>query len=301
MIDTPPKMQELIEWFQEEEWKSELHPVELAAILHHKYILIHPFDDGNSRVSRLLVNYVLMKNDLPPIIIKSAENVKYLQALRKADVGDMDSFVEYVAGELDWSLGLCLKAAKGEKLEEDDDWSKELKILSLKGVRRPVKRDSLLTLDRLKDSIGPLLLKIMESSSSNIEPMFEKVECTIIYGNRNIKINILKDQILCDVPHILSSLRTENNLTLNIYYQNFKKDGLNSFEMNKGVFVKFEDYKYFILDESQHIVIEKNINSKLTKNEISKFLFFYGKSALKEIKFRIDNSTIQQFNNSTIR
>ena len=59
--DTPIKMGELIRWFREECTKREMHPLELAALLHYKFVLIHPFDDGNGRISRLLMNYVLLK------------------------------------------------------------------------------------------------------------------------------------------------------------------------------------------------------------------------------------------------
>ena len=84
-IDTPINMGELIQWYNNEAKKNELHPVELAALLHYKFVLIHPFDDGNGRISRLLMNYVLLKNNLPPVIIKTHDKKGYLNALNQAD------------------------------------------------------------------------------------------------------------------------------------------------------------------------------------------------------------------------
>ena len=68
--DTPIKMNELIQWYNTEIEKDELHPITLAALLHYKFVLIHPFDDGNGRISRLLMNYVLIKKNYPQLLLK---------------------------------------------------------------------------------------------------------------------------------------------------------------------------------------------------------------------------------------
>jgi Fic family protein len=65
--DTSPKMQAFAVWLRQELESPTLHPAAFAAKLHHDFVLIHPFDDGNGRVARLLVNYVLMRSGyLPP-------------------------------------------------------------------------------------------------------------------------------------------------------------------------------------------------------------------------------------------
>ncbi len=128
-LETPAKMQELMEWLQSEETSPTVIPVSLAALLHYRFVRIHPFDDGNGRVSRLLMNYVLLRNNFPPVIIKSADKAKYLRALNLADTGDTEAFVRYIAEQLVWSLELSIKAAKGESIEEPDDLDKELALL----------------------------------------------------------------------------------------------------------------------------------------------------------------------------
>jgi len=126
--ETPILMNELFTWYREEEPKNELHPVALAALLHYKFVRIHPFDDGNGRISRLLMNYVLIKHNFPPAIIKSADKKNYLFALNQADTGNLQAFVEYICHQLIWSIELYIKATKGESLEEDEDWRKKLTI-----------------------------------------------------------------------------------------------------------------------------------------------------------------------------
>lgn len=129
-IDTPVLMQELMEWYRAEE--NGLHPVTLAAMMHYKFVCIHPFDDGNGRVSRLIMNYILLRNGLPPAIIKSADKANYLNALHLADVGDFEPFISYIAEQVIWSLELSLKAAKGESVEEPDDVDKRIQLLKKK-------------------------------------------------------------------------------------------------------------------------------------------------------------------------
>ena len=130
--ETPAKMWDLMEFYRNKVISFETNPVWLAAMVHYKFVCIHPFDDGNGRISRLLMNYILLKNNLPPVIIKSADKSSYLMALNKADVGDENAFIEYIADQLIWSLQLKLKAAKGEDFEEDDDYLKEIKLLPAK-------------------------------------------------------------------------------------------------------------------------------------------------------------------------
>lgn len=71
----------LLKWFN----KNKLHPLTLATIFHHKFEKIHPFMDGNGRTGRMLLNYILLRNNYPPLIILNKERKEYLEALRKAD------------------------------------------------------------------------------------------------------------------------------------------------------------------------------------------------------------------------
>jgi Fic family protein len=109
-IETPIKMGELMEWYHITCKEQKLHPVEIASILHHKFVLIHPFDDGNGRISRLLINYILLKNNYPPIIIKSEDKKNYLLALRQTDVGNIEFFTKYIAQLLLESLASIVDA-----------------------------------------------------------------------------------------------------------------------------------------------------------------------------------------------
>src|SRR5690606_28137497 len=79
-----PEMRDLIDWLREEEAKKEKHPIEIAMEFHLKFLTIHPFDDGNGRMGRILMNLILMKSGLAPAVIQRDEKPEYLNALVQA-------------------------------------------------------------------------------------------------------------------------------------------------------------------------------------------------------------------------
>jgi len=105
----------LLKWYNKN--KDKLHPLVLATIFHHKFEKIHPFMDGNGRTGRMLLNYVLMINNYPPLIIHKKTRTEYLSALREADNsspkkaerGDYLPLVQFNASEITdtyWSIFL---------------------------------------------------------------------------------------------------------------------------------------------------------------------------------------------------
>lgn len=84
--ETPALMTDLVDWYNKAEAEGKLTPVELAALFHYRYIRIHPFEDGNGRIARLIVNYILTKHDYPMIVVRSRLKSEYLEALHAADL-----------------------------------------------------------------------------------------------------------------------------------------------------------------------------------------------------------------------
>ena len=84
--ETPGLMGDLVDWYNAAEREGKLSPVELAALFHYRYIRIHPFEDGNGRIARLMVNYILTRHDYPMIVIRSRGKSEYLEALHRADL-----------------------------------------------------------------------------------------------------------------------------------------------------------------------------------------------------------------------
>jgi len=80
-INVPLEMQMLME--QYEDW-AVYHPLIRACLLHGEFVKIHPFVDGNGRTARLLLNFALIKNGYPPVIIKNEDRADYYDALEMA-------------------------------------------------------------------------------------------------------------------------------------------------------------------------------------------------------------------------
>ncbi|MEG1269153.1 MAG: Fic family protein [Oscillospiraceae bacterium] len=75
-------------FFAELPFKDELNAIELAAYTHAEFVKIHPFEDGNGKTSRLLMNYQLMKNRFLPISIRKENRLPYFEALEEYAVKD---------------------------------------------------------------------------------------------------------------------------------------------------------------------------------------------------------------------
>ncbi len=75
-----------------------LHPVLRAAELHYNLAAIHPFNDGNGRTARLMMNAVLLRHGYPLAIIEVGERGGYLAALDDANAGDVLPITRLVVG-----------------------------------------------------------------------------------------------------------------------------------------------------------------------------------------------------------
>lgn len=66
--------------------KNKVHPVELAALFHLKLVTIHPFADGNGRISRLMMNFVLNRHGFPMLNISYEKRAGYYRALERSQI-----------------------------------------------------------------------------------------------------------------------------------------------------------------------------------------------------------------------
>ncbi|PIU20959.1 MAG: hypothetical protein COT15_04810 [Candidatus Diapherotrites archaeon CG08_land_8_20_14_0_20_34_12] len=96
--EVPYLMQELVKWHEENE--ELIHPVELAAKFHTKFTSIHPFADGNGRMARLLMNYILQQKEMPFTNIPLAKREAYMITQAEGNKENYKPFTRFLANEI---------------------------------------------------------------------------------------------------------------------------------------------------------------------------------------------------------
>lgn len=268
--EVPGMMQDLMAWYDS---ASDLHPVQKAAILHHRFIVIHPFGDGNGRTARLLVNYHLMRHGLMPLVVKSADKSNYLHCLKLADAGDLTPFAEYLADAEVWALELAIKAAKGGSIEEPSDVDKEIALFKqhhkeTEGPRLEKSEEVLAKTYRL--SLRPLFQRFIEAMIP-FEEFFKTTRYHVKIGRphgmhteRSSCIRAMENAFnelefrarsARGEPVLLAgrtnqfkdlTLDSLDELSMTVSFDDYLRGGTNIFNAHGNMKVSFSQYKYAV-------------------------------------------------------
>ena len=178
---TPPEqvkqaMGDLIDWYRVKEREGE-HPIVIAATFHYRFVRIHPFDDGNGRMARLLMNMILIKHGYTVAMIRRENRDEYLSKLEHTDkTEDLSEFITYIASCCEYALNLYLKAARGEPIDDIEDIDKEIKLFKQSYARTNIQGFS------SKSFVKSVLSPFYEYCSGkvwSISDMFGNVDVTI--------------------------------------------------------------------------------------------------------------------------
>ena len=186
--ETPARMHELVDWFRET-WPpvGEADAVAVAADLHHRFAAVHPFDDGNGRMARLLMNVVLMRAGYPPAVIRQENRSAYYGALAAADGGELGPFVRFVADELAATLELYLRALRGEP--DPDAFGRRAALLrrEVEAAVASHSREAADLADRVAsvsaEYVAPFLSRI-DDGVQKLAPLFARFGRTFSYETR---------------------------------------------------------------------------------------------------------------------
>ena len=185
--ETPALMQDLVDdyragWAQVEAGGADA--VVFAADLHHRFAAVHPFDDGNGRMARLLMNLVLMRAGYPPAVIRQENRPAYYGALAEADAGSLDALVRFVASELEATLDLYLRTLRGEP--DPTAFSRRVALLKKEvetsGGAAERSPEAIARITR--QFIAPLLERIGQGFEE-LRPLFAHANVSVEYSRRN--------------------------------------------------------------------------------------------------------------------
>ena len=93
-LDVEDCIDEMFKWINRNTHKH--NPIIVASILHHWITWIHPFNDGNGRVSRLMLDFFLLQKGYPEIVIKIDNRDDYYDSLVSADSGILKNLIELI-------------------------------------------------------------------------------------------------------------------------------------------------------------------------------------------------------------
>ena len=106
VAEIPKKLTEFFRWLNKHDNEDKKNIVEFACMAHYKFVSIHPFGDGNGRISRLVMNYILLKNSFPLMLIKNTDKRAYFKSLEKSQLNNDEIYF------LKWFMKYYIKANK---------------------------------------------------------------------------------------------------------------------------------------------------------------------------------------------
>lgn len=240
--ETPILMQGFVADLNQAIEKSDRNLIEIAAHFHHAFTRIHPFDDGNGRVARLIVNYLLLRNGCPPLIIRFERKAAYFSALREADSGNLMPLIEFFAEQLRWSLDAAIKAAKGESIEEVSDAEKEVALFvrqQMAEVRGVLQLDAKIVRE-LYELGWRALFESFERKFSALFPLFATHQWRFIPA-REDKTD-WRSAFEADVEQLANG----RQLKLTIEFGGYRGSAKNPFKFESSIAVKTGEFKYEI-------------------------------------------------------
>ncbi|MBK7468148.1 MAG: Fic family protein [Saprospiraceae bacterium] len=268
--ETPALINDLLNWYLSKVDEKNINPILLAAEFHYKYIRIHPFDDGNGRTARILMNFILMQFGYPPVIIKTNDKENYFAALRQADAGLLEPFIEYISKNLNNSLELMIRGAKGEIIEEPDDLDKEIALLEqkLKTVAQPIEisKSQKAVLELYDNSISELIKKFIDKGEK-----FEKFYVKNLFYLNGVYVTSPHSKYDAILNYRNSIKEDISSIVFQFDYQAFNQTGFQEFNHISQIRFTFDTTRYRV-GNSSGVTIEKLYGEQLDEMEINEII-----------------------------
>lgn len=266
--ETPAKMHDLLVWYNEKIAQQEFNPILIAAEFHYKFIRIHPFDDGNGRTARILMNFILMQFHYPPVIVKTEDKANYFAALQLADAGNIEAFVEYIAQNLVRSLEIMIDGANGEDIEEEDDIDKEIALLEQRLNKFGKKTDKIKSKELSRAIFNDSIVKV----EKELYKSFTKFDVFYVSKRFLLELNDKVFNILSDYDYISEQIEKNiHSIKIKTEFLNFTRIGFDDFNYTSFINFIFNEVSYKVY-ASNVLVFEKPYGIQLTDLEIKKIV-----------------------------
>ncbi|MBS1913305.1 MAG: Fic family protein [Bacteroidetes bacterium] len=304
---TSEEMEALLVWYRDAEAAGVMHPVAICARLHYGFIRIHPFDDGNGRIARILMNLVLMKHGYPPAIVRTEEKEEYYSALRQADGGNVEAFIAYVGRQLWRSCDIYLRAARGDEVEDEADIDRKIALFKARAVREPEFRFGLYwtqaTSDDFYDSVLFPIIEYVLAKLSKFDDLFavRQDDAIVMIGPEEIALGAIP----LPGSRTLSMLYAAYNadpeypgpgsaataITAVVCWRGYRYSGIGTFDIDAGLrFVLGDDGFELLAYPSDILLLEKRYASTILAEELRRVASRCVDDVIAAITLRIESN-----------
>lgn len=268
--DVAEKMHTLVKFINDSNNNAPTQSILDAAKVHYDFVMIHPFDDGNGRLARILMNIVFIKNGFPPAIIKTEDKANYYAALRQADGGQFEAFADYIADCLLGSLKIMLAGARGESIEEPDEQDKQIKMLQRMLESKSGRLDVVRTPESMQDictkSFLPLIQKLEVAAGKFSSMYIESQTLFFINDVHQLAIGFRK----FEVGDLFRNINTNTlNLKFETKFQHLKFKGVDSFFHYSYLILRYNPGSYEVASSFMAKPVSRSYGVFLTEREIN--------------------------------
>ena len=287
--ETPAKMGDIMAWYQQAQEEAKIHPLVIAGLFHHEFVAIHPFDDGNGRMARLLMNLILMQHGLPPLVVKQNDRTNYYQILSQADAGEYEPLITYFGELMRRSLTIYQKGARGESLVEAEDVDKEIALF-----KKGLNKETFVELIGNDQTIRNALLLSVQPLTGLILEKAHKLDDLFIKSHDIVKARNFQGQM--DNLGTEALQWWEDRISGNVQYFQFSyswqgyKHTKQNFGVSIGFSVSFSAYNY-IVEYLKYNQIEKLYHELLTPEEMNQIVKEIIGKVMAEIKQKAENQS----------
>ncbi|MBW4889331.1 Fic family protein [Mucilaginibacter sp. HMF5004] len=286
--DSSLKMQGLMDWYYQTSEHHSLHPLVIASLFHQKLIAINAFDETSGKMARMIMNFILMHHNYPPVIIKMEDRQTYYALTTNVGEEQDKKFVDYVAEAMINSLNLYLDNPAETEI---DDVDKEL-ALFVRDLRSKSLTKLKATGFEISNTVVQVIIPLMEhvlTKTALIEDFFDstdkKVNMVYLKTARkpyDVEIKDIHFTNLMAEKMIKPVLRPENKMMrmeFNIHFRKFKTEE-RKFDVRSTLFIKFDDYEYSLSNYNNELEITKAYSERLSDEDINAI----NKTLIRDIK-----------------
>jgi Fic family protein len=253
--DVEQEIDDLFKWMNRNMHKYD--PIIMCSILHHWLAWIHPFSDGNGRVSRLFTNFFLLQKGYPEIVIKISDRDNYYDSLINGDNGDITCLVELFSDKLRQTVNIYEEFLN--EYEREKTWKEKYKKLGDDGYIK-AKETYSYQYEVWKSQLNVFKALLFENIKELEELLpqltFYKKEYDILSYSQYL--DIIEDRKVSNTWYIIISIHNKTNgkdMGFIFYFERFKFSSRVNFSKDKPKKEDKPEIKLFVSARKDQVSI----------------------------------------------